>query len=71
MEIHQPNDLKTSLNMQSSEFKAGGAAPAAKNVTGDEQSDQLGSLAQIVMRTLGLSVEEARQMADDLGFLKF
>ncbi|MGR8934485.1 MAG: hypothetical protein ACU837_08880 [Gammaproteobacteria bacterium] len=37
---------------------------------GQTQPEQLGTLARVVMETLGLSREEALQMAKDLGFLK-
>jgi hypothetical protein len=71
MEMHQSNDLKKPITPQNSELETVAAGSSAKNVTVDEQTEQLGSLARVVMSTLGLTVEEARQMADDLGFLKF
>lgn len=66
MKMHETHGIQT-LPRNRAE-----ALPFRKNAAGDErvQPDQLGSLAKVVMETLGLTREEALQMAQDLGFLK-
>lgn len=68
MRTHETHEIETSSGINDNYV----TLPRKRNPVSDErvQPDQLGSLARVVMETLGLSREEALQMAQDLGFLK-